>query len=177
MTSSLTTLDEFLDRLRGGVREDADSEWLSNTPASEIVDAVRVSHAVVIQERTVGGLWEIGLARRIRPRTLLSRKQQAQSYFLNFLVIPVYFDSLFLNVEGDRVMGIAHYPRLSLRPGQSATGEQEVTIVVAAGHKLACFPDGWEMKPLSRKSTRLPREFLVKRGWRFPVASSYIPAV
>ena len=42
-----------------------------------------------------------------------------------------------------------------------------------AGTKLEKSPDGWEVKPLQRRTTFLSEEFLKGRGWRFDASAFF----
>ena len=173
MTATSTPLDELIERLRHGTWDAKDAEHLELVSGNELVDELRSSHPVVIQERTIGGKWEVALARSLRPRVL--SRAASSALFLTLRIVPVYLDCCFLTIESDRLTGIAYYRKLALLPAKGQASTTEIRVSTTSGHKLAHFPDGWLLKPLRRTTRSLPLEFLANRGWRFPTANQLLP--
>jgi hypothetical protein len=146
-------------KLRHGRLNDADAKAFEQIPASEFISDLRVDFPVVFQERIVHRKHEIGLARTVvfRPKVRVLSEMPIL-YF-----VPVLVKCVLVSSYNDAISEVTRYPFISVEP----TDSKEISLETASGNKLDKTPDGWRVHPLKRRTVRLTKEFLLKRGWTF----------
>ncbi len=161
--------EQLLSRLRSGTFDPADLEVLERTPLRDVRADLDAVYPLIFQERRLGGKTEIGMAHSLR--------LEFAAYAKRFLVpiwfmVPVYRGCIFLSAEGDRVTGISVATGLRVRPTRTPT--RGIALTVGRGFKLDHSLDGWDLKPLARRTIKLTDEFLQKRGWRFDSIQNFM---
>ena len=163
--------EELLDRLKIGVFDPADVQFLEQTSAHEFHAHLESVYCCQFQERRLRDKWELGVARSWRfELTALSSKG---SVFPLMIAVPVFRNCLFLTSEADVITGISVATRLTARPIRKPI--RGLALALGRGFKLDRMPDGWRLKPLGRRTVKLTDEFLQKRGWRFESLQPFAP--
>jgi hypothetical protein len=158
-----TQTKDLLRHLRGGHRDTADTTWLEQTRAAELVAELSSVYRWTFQERRLKSKWEVSLARAYRIE--LAVRRIPDSVFVSFALVPTYRDCLLLSAEGDRVTGISRLSRLTLRVIRKPTPGLAVTTW--GGFKLDRGPDGWALTRMNKRTVKLSESFLRDRGWQF----------
>ena len=172
MPVATQTIRDLLQHLRTGTWGQVDSDFLEQYSAADLVAELRLISPYTFQERRIGNKWEISLARGLR--TELSTRHIRDSVLVSLAVVPVYLDCVMLNVEDDHVNGISRFRRLRVRSvGKPTPG---LVLTMSRGFKFDLAPDGWAMKPLKKRTVRLPESFLNDRGWQFHHLGQFIPS-
>ncbi len=154
---------DLLSRLCLGRFDAADVSYLEQVKAADLVAELSIAYPVRFQERRTREKWEVGLAHSVRHR-LVFRAPRA-SLFMAADVVPVSRHCLMLSGEGDRVTGWSFTPRIQTR--RVSRPPRGVRVATSPGFKWERFPDGWDVKPLPKKTVLLTVDFLRQRGWRF----------
>ena len=111
---------------------------------------------------------EIGLARTVRHELSMSRN--VDSLFTSVRLHVVLHRCLLISCYNDAVSEVTAIATIRLLPSSSQQTKAAI-VKMDRGFKLDKTPDGWIIKRLGRKSTKLSEEFLKARGWRFDVLS------
>jgi hypothetical protein len=166
-----THTTEFLQRLRKGILDPADTAMLEQTPANHLVDELRSVYRLTFQERRIGRKWEISLARSFRAE--LAIRPVPEAVFVSFLLVPAYLNCLMLNIEENYLTGISRLTRLTA--WAITQPEKGLLLKAGRGFKLDKTPDGWAIKSMRRRTVKLSGEFLRARGWRFDHLQQVLP--
>jgi hypothetical protein len=155
--------EEILDRIKIGTPDPSDFQALEGISAHDFYADLDSVYGCRFQERQLRSKWEVGVARSLRFEvTALSAKR---SLFPIMIMVPVFRNCLFLTSEADVITGISVATRLTVRPIRKLF--RGFALAVGRGFKLDRTPDGWQLKPLGKRTVKLTDEFLQKRGWRF----------
>jgi hypothetical protein len=167
-----TRTSELLNHLREGHLDPSAVAMLEQVSAKALAEELMSVYRVVFQERRIGRKWEISLARSFRAE--LAFRSVPDAIFVSPRLVPAYINCLMLNIEDDKVTGISRLTRLTVW----AVNKPERGLALKSGHgfKLDKTPDGWAIKPLRRRITKLSEVFLRERGWRFDHLKHFIPA-
>lgn len=166
-----TQTEELIQRLRAGQLDLADAAHFEQVKADELLAALLPVFRQRFQDRRLSQKWEVGMARQLRFE--LVARYYRNSQLPNWTLVPVLRQCLFLSGEGDAVTGISISPRIVVRPLRKPF--HGLALTTGRGLKLDKFPDGWELKPLARRTVRLTEEFLQQRGWRFDLLRQVAP--
>lgn len=164
-------IEELLDRLKAGVFDPMDVQTLEQAPLHDFLAEVEAAYPVRFQERRIREKWEIGLARRLRLE--LASFSSNRACFPLLVMMPVFRHCLFLSGEGDAITGIGLATRLMVKPIQKPF--QGLALTTGRGFKLERTPDGWDIKPLMKRTVKLTDDFMQKRGWRFDLMHQFTP--
>ncbi len=165
-----TQVEELLRRLKTGVFDPADVHALERTTPAELLAELDARYSIRFQERRVGRKWEVSVAHSLHfELTVAARK----SPFPMVFIVPVYRSCLFLSGEEDRITGISVATRLRVRPIRAPF--QGLAVSTGPGFKLDRTPDGWHIKPITKRTVKLADDFLLKRGWRFDALQQFAP--
>ena len=163
--------EELLRRLRAGQLDATDAAHLEQIKADDLLALLAPSYPLRFQERRLSKKWEASMARSLRFE-LLTRFYNG-SQFPTLMLVPVLSHCLLLSGESEAVTGISTSPRIVLRAIHKPFNG--LAITTSRGFKLDKFPDGWEVKPLVKKTVKLSEEFLRQRGWQFDLLRQLAP--
>jgi len=165
-----TETEALIQHVRLGKLDQALAESLEGMSAKEFLHDLAAAYRLHFQERRLRNKWEVGLARSfaLQPRFYLGK----DAAFPVFFLVPVLRGCLLLSGEGDTVTAIAVLNRLAFRPISKPS--RGVALTTGTGFQLDRLPDGWMIKPMVKRTTRLTTELLQKRGWRFDALSSFL---
>jgi hypothetical protein len=173
MATQSQTIAGLLQHLRDGTWDQNDLDLLERTQGAEIVDELSSAYPVKFQERSLGSKREVSLARSVR-NEVVSRRIVGAAFVVSLQVVPVYVDCLMLSIEDGFITGISRFARLRVRPVRKPV--PGLALTMSRGFKLDLSPDGWAMKPLVKRTTRLPESLLMSRGWQFQHLAQFVPA-
>jgi hypothetical protein len=162
-----TQTRELLERLRTGNLAASDASDLEHMAAGSLIQDLQLIYPIVFQERTLKQKREIGLARMVRYELSLSRN--VESLFTSVRLHAVIHRCILISSYDDAVSEITTTRSIRLLPVFQPV--KSAIVKMDRGFKLDKTPDGWTVKRLGRKSTKLSEEFLRARGWRFDVLS------
>lgn len=170
MTTSQTAA--LLQKIKKGILDPGDVAYLEQIPADRFVNELRTSrYPFTFQERQIGMKWEISLAHSVRAE--LAIRPVPEAVFVSMRLVPVYLDCLMLNVEENLLTGISRIARLTVR--MVSKPERGLALKSGHGFKLDKTPDGWVIKPMTKRIVKLSRQFLQGRGWQFDHLKQLIP--
>lgn len=132
---------------------------------------LRSEYPIVFQERQIGKKHEIALARSCQFETAV--RSVSGSPFPAVYYLPVFKNCVLTSAYGGAVSEITTAPRMGLAPTWQAA--DELIVKMARGYKLDRGPDGWVLKPLPSRATKLSTDFLAKRGWNFALTFPFAP--
>ena len=155
--------EDLLRRLKAGIADPADIQLIEQSLPRDFLDDLGSVYQLRFQERHLGKKWEAGVARALRFE-MASISSNGSPYPM-LLVIPVFRSCLFLSGEGDAITGISVATRLRAKPIHKPC--KGLALTTGRGFKLDRTPDGWQLKPLEKRTVKLSDEFLQKRGWHF----------
>lgn len=162
---------EVIKQLRAGAFDPRKTALLEQLAADEFMADLRAMYPIVFQERQVGKKHEVGLARSCQFE--IAVRTAAGSPFPAVHYLPVFRNCVLASAYDRAVSEISTAPRVALAPTwQSA---DELVVKMARGFKLDRGPDGWAIKPLRPRATKLSTDFLVKRGWNFALTFPFAP--
>jgi hypothetical protein len=78
-----------------------------------------------------------------------------------------------LSGEAEAVTGISTSQRIVVRPIRKPF--HGLAVTTSHGFKIDRFPDGWNVKPLVKKTVELTEDFLRQRGWQFDLFRQVAP--
>ena len=166
-----TQTEELLRHLRTGQLDAASLAHLEQLKADDLLADLAPRYPLRFQERRLGRKWEVSLARSLRFELRAGFVHGAP--IPTWVLIPGLRHCLILSGEADAITGISLSPRLIVRPIQKPF--PGLALTTSRGVKLDKLPDGWEVKPLDRKTVKLTEDFLRQRGWRFDVFRQVAP--
>ncbi len=70
-----------------------------------------------------------------------------------------------LSGEENQVTGISSCSRIVVK--SISQRSHDIALTTGRGFKIDRFPDGWQIKPLVKKTVELTEDFLQQRGWQF----------
>jgi hypothetical protein len=158
---------EVLQRLHAGNLDATHAADLEELSAQALIQELRSLYPVVFQERQLRSKYEIGLATTVTYE--LALKKLAGSIFPSARVYTTFRKCLFISGYGDTISELTSAAGVRVYPTMRPT--KGLVVRMGKGFKFDKMPDGWELKPLEHKATRLSEEFLKARGWRFDVLS------
>jgi hypothetical protein len=163
---------EMLAKIKKGTFEPGDTALLDQMPADELVAELRSGrYGLTFQERHIGKKWEVSLARTLRAELIQRRIPEA--VFVSLQLVPAYIECVMINSENNRVTGISRTSRLTV--WLVTKPELGLALRSGSGYKLDRTPDGWEMKPMKKRTVKLPAGLLRSRGWRFEHLQQFVP--
>lgn len=173
MTIRSPTIVGLLRHLRDGSWDQNDINYLEQTQAAEIVDELQAAFPVKFQEQSHGHKREVSLARAVR-NEVVARRISGAVFVVSLQVVPVYVDCVMLSIEDGLITGISRFARLRVRPVRMPV--PGLALTMSRGFKLELGPDGWAMKSLVKRTTRLPESLLMARGWQFQSLGQFVPS-
>jgi hypothetical protein len=162
---------ELLRHLRVGQFDLPDVAYLEQLKANDLLADLAPVFPVRFQDRQLSEKWEIGMARSVCFELVAQRSRGSDLPTL--ILVPVLRKCLFLSGEAETVTGISMSPRILIRPIHKPF--HGLALTTSRGYKLDKLLDGWEIKPLAKKTVKLAEDFLRQRGWRFDVLRQFIP--
>lgn len=157
-----TTIQE-LDSLRDGTLDVTKPLSFDQMPLSTLINELSASHGYVFQQRSIGKKVEIGIARRVEFQMIV--RASHRSIFWTSRLCPVLFDCYLLSGYNDIVSEVTWAKRIRVWPVSPRKGE--VSLAMWPGHKLDKSEEGWTLKALKRRKTKLSEKLLRDRGWQF----------
>jgi hypothetical protein len=144
---------------------------LEQLKADDLLAALAPVYPLRFQDRRLAKKWEVGLARSLRFE-LVARCFRG-SQFPTLMLVPVLSRCLLLSGEAEAVTGISTSSRIVVRPIHKPF--HGLALTTSRGFKLDKFPDGWEVKPLVKRTVKVTEDFLRQRGWRFDLLRQVVP--
>jgi hypothetical protein len=128
-----------------------------------LIQELRPLYPIVFQERRIRSKFEIGLAATLTYEFALRRREH--SIFPSARVYTTFRNCLFISGYDDSISEITSASSVRVYPTQRPT--KGLVVRLGTGFKFDKTSDGWELKPVNRKATRLSEKFLKSRGWQF----------
>lgn len=154
-----TQLKDLLRNLRTGKMDVSEAPSLEQLLAAEFAAELRRYYPIVFQERTIGTMHELGLARFVGLKGASRKHSSARSS------VPVLLNCVLISSYGDSLSGISTISWIAVIP--AASSGTKVTVIASRGYSLDKTPDGWTLRPRERSRVKFSVEFLTKRGWNF----------
>jgi hypothetical protein len=165
-------VEDMLRRLKAGTFDSNDIESLEKSSPGDFLAELEPIYRCRFQERRLGNKWEVGIARLLRHE--LAVRFSKGSVTPNLLIIPVFHACLFVSGEGESITGIGSASRLVVKPITKPF--RGFALTSGRGFKLDKTPDGWHLKAMPKRTTKLTEELLQKRGWRFDEMWNFVRA-
>jgi hypothetical protein len=162
---------DLLKQLRAGIFGPRNAVFLEQLPAGEFLAGLRDLYPIVFQERQIGNKHEIALARSYQFE--ITVRAAPGSPFPAVHYLPVFKNCVLASAYDGAVSELTSTSRVTLRPTWQAA--DELLVKMSRGFKLDRAPDGWTMKPLNSRATKLSTEFLSRRGWNFTLTVPFTP--
>ncbi len=162
---------DLLKQLRAGVFDPRNAVLLEQLTADEFMADLRDVYPTVFQERQIGNKREIALARSCQFE--MTVRAAPGSPFPAVHYLPVFRNCVLASAYDGAVSELTSASRVMLTPTWQAA--DELLVKMSPGFKLDRSPDGWMMKPLPARSTKLSTDFLAKRGWNFALTFPFAP--
>jgi hypothetical protein len=118
--------------------------------ASAFISELRQAYSFVFQSRQIGAKQEIALAQRV-----VYRRDQSPPRLERCYLIDAY---------DDRISSVTWSNHVDIEPGGDG---KSVLLKFGRGSKLDRSEEGWTIKPLQQRQTRLSEQLLQQRGWKF----------
>jgi hypothetical protein len=150
-------LQNHLQSLRTGRRDQALTVYLDQVSARALIAGLKAAYSVVFQERTVEQKHEIGMSQE-RKYVLQHSGDEIPAIAAPASLVHC----LFISDYHDKVSEITWAGRIQVR---NAPGGLALTY--GKGYKLDRTVDGWTIKPLRIRNVTLSEELLSARGWKF----------
>jgi hypothetical protein len=158
----MTALHELVD-LRSGTLDVSRPLSLEQLPARALIQELQTIHCFVFQERAIGKKTEIGIARKIAYELIFRRHKN--SLLPVTRLYPILVDCYLISAYDDVLSEITWTRRINVRP--VIRSQRELKLSFGRGHKLDRTVDGWQLKPLLRRQTKLSEQLLRSHGWQF----------
>lgn len=162
---------DLLKQLRVGALDARDAALLEQMASDDLIADLRAVYPIVFQERRIGEKHEIALARSCKFEMTI--RSVPGSPFPAVHYLPVFKSCVMASSYDGAVSEITATSRMSLTPTWQAA--DELIVKMGRGFKLDRSPDGWAVKPLKPKATKLSTDFLAKRGWNFALTFPFAP--
>ena len=140
---TVAQIDSVLEKLKAGVIEASDLEWLEHLTSREVLAELSGQYPIKFLERRRPKKWEVGLAQNRRRN--------------------MYHHCLLLTSEADRLTTLAMLTLVRIRPPRKPASGYEISC--GGGFSLYRDPNGWKLKLLHEQTISLSRTSLESRGW------------